>query len=59
MAWSNRTFYCHIAPNYKEVIIHSSSFTEQDIGSLKQAAPNHSEQHRRVDRYEQRMVPGM
>lgn len=46
-----------LPPNYKEVIIHPSSFTEQDIGSLKQAAPNHSEQHRRVDRYEQRMVP--
>ncbi|KAH8556980.1 hypothetical protein BGW37DRAFT_553211 [Umbelopsis sp. PMI_123] len=43
--------------NYQEVIIHPSPYNDQDAASLSQAVPNHVQQHRRLDRYEQRMVP--
>jgi hypothetical protein len=46
-----------LASNYHEVIIHPVTNTGQDVASLKHAVPNHIEMHRRVDRYEQRMVP--
>ncbi|CAO3660663.1 unnamed protein product [Umbelopsis vinacea] len=46
-----------LPPNYQEVVIHPSPLTQQDIGSLSHAVPNYAEQHRRIDRYEQRMVP--
>ena len=47
------------ASNYQEVIIHPAPYEEKEVVPLSQAVPNHVEQHRRIDRYEQRMVPGM
>lgn len=43
--------------NYQEVVIHPAPYEEKEVVPLSQAVPNHVEQHRRIDRYEQRMVP--